>query len=61
MIVLPDTPTISIEEAGALLGVSRRTAFRMARSGDLPTVEVYRTRRVPTALFLAKFSLAPAK
>lgn len=63
MIVLPDTPTISVDEAAAILGISRRTAYRMAESGDLPTCDLggRRARRVPTATFLAKFGLVPAK
>lgn len=63
MIVLPDSPTISIEEAAVILGISGRTAYRMAKTGDLPTVKLgaHRSRRVPTAVFLAKFQLAPAK
>ena len=58
-IVLPQSPTISIGEAAAILGVSRRTGYRMAETGDLPIIDLgaNRARRVPTQVFLAKFSL----
>ena len=45
--VLP--ATLSIEEAGRLLGYSRDTAYEAARSGTLPTIRIgKRKRRVPT-------------
>lgn len=61
-IVMPETPTISIAEAAALLGVSRSTAHRMADSGEIPTIPLHnvRARRVLTAAFLAKFGLVAA-
>lgn len=58
-IVIPETPTISIEEAAVLLGIGRDSAYKMAATGELPTIRVRpRLRRVPTAKFLAKFELA---
>lgn len=58
-IVLPETPTISIDEAAAILGISRSSAYRMAELGDLPIIRLsVRSRRVPTAAFLAMFNLA---
>jgi excisionase family DNA binding protein len=33
-----DRLTLSVEEAGKLLGISRALAYRMARTGRLPTV-----------------------
>lgn len=45
--------TVSIEDAGKLLGVSRSYAYEMARSGHLPTITLgVRRRRVPTAALL---------
>ena len=42
-------PTLSIEEAGRLLGYSRDTAYAAARAGVLPTICIgKRKRRVPT-------------
>lgn len=40
-------PTLSVEEAGRVLGVGRGLAYRMARSGKLPTIRVGRLLRVP--------------
>lgn len=49
---LPDphiVPLVSIERAGALVGIGRATAFRAADAGDIPTITVAGTRWVPTA------------
>lgn len=40
--------TLSVAEAGRLLGVSPSTAYRMVRSGQLKTVKVGQRKRVPT-------------
>ena len=37
------------DEAAVTLGVSRRTIFRLIRSGDLATVQVRNTRRIPVS------------
>jgi excisionase family DNA binding protein len=44
--------TVSVEVAGALLGISRTTAYRLAASGEFPVsvLKVGRQLRVPTAL-----------
>jgi excisionase family DNA binding protein len=34
--------TLSVEHAARLIGISRATAYRMVRSGDLPAVRVGR-------------------
>jgi excisionase family DNA binding protein len=34
--------TLSVEHAARLIGISRTTAYRMVRSGDLPAVRVGR-------------------
>lgn len=58
---LPDPqtePTLSIERAAAILGISRRSGYELAEAGDLPTIAVGKRRRqVPTWRFLAKFDL----
>ena len=41
-------PTISIERAARLLGLSRSTAYRAAATGQLPTLAFGRRRLVPT-------------
>ncbi len=45
-------PTISVERAGQILGISRRSAYRAAARGELPTFKVGRRLLVPTARLL---------
>jgi len=45
-------PTISVEEAAGLLGVSRSAAYRAAKAGQLTTLRMGRRLRVPTAPLL---------
>ncbi len=50
--VLPDaneTPTVTVEEAGRLLGVSRGSAYEAASTGELPTIRIGRRLLVPVA------------
>jgi excisionase family DNA binding protein len=44
----PDEPTISVAEAGRLLGISQGHAYKATRDGDIPTVRIGRSLRVPT-------------
>lgn len=46
------TPTLSIPDAGILLGMSRTRAFQAARSGALPTIRLS-SRRVATTTVYA--------
>ena len=36
--------TLSVDEAAALLGISRKTAYRLASTGELPGVRMLGTR-----------------
>ncbi len=45
-------PIISIEEASSLLGISRRSAYRAATNGELPSLKLGRRVLVPTARLL---------
>jgi excisionase family DNA binding protein len=45
-------PTISVEEAAVLLGVSRSAAYRAAKVGQLQTFRMGRRLLVPTAPLL---------
>jgi excisionase family DNA binding protein len=45
-------PTISVEEAAELLGISRSAAYRAAKAGQLATLRIGRKPRVPTAPLL---------
>ncbi len=48
-----ERPTVTVEEAGELLGVSRGSAYEAARTGELPTIRIGRRLLVPTARLLA--------
>jgi excisionase family DNA binding protein len=39
--------TMTIEEAGAALGLSRATAYKLAHDGTLPTIRLGRQLKVP--------------
>jgi excisionase family DNA binding protein len=44
------TPTaLSVEQAGVLLGISRRSAYRAAAAGHIPTIRLGRRILVPAA------------
>ncbi len=50
---LGDFPaTISVERAGEILGVSRRSAYRAVARGQIPTIRLGRRLQVPTAALL---------
>jgi excisionase family DNA binding protein len=49
-------PTISVEHAAELLGVSRSAAYRAAKAGQLVTFRVGRRLLVPTAPLLRMLS-----
>lgn len=49
--------TITVEEAAALVGMSRSAAYRAAARGQLPTVRLGRRLRVPTTKFLSMLGL----
>lgn len=44
------TQTVSVQEAGEILGIGRVLAYRLAKSGELPVLRLGQRRlRVPTA------------
>ena len=50
-------PTLSVEHAAKLLGVSRSAAYRAAASGEIPTISFGRRLLVPTSRLLALLGL----
>lgn len=52
-------PTISVSEASEVLGISRRSAYRAAAAGELPTVKIGRRLLVPSARLLELLGLSP--
>ncbi len=51
--------TLTVEEAGELLGISRQSAYRAA-AGELPALRVGRRLIVPTARLLEMLGVAAA-
>ncbi|MDP8961937.1 MAG: helix-turn-helix domain-containing protein [Actinomycetota bacterium] len=57
----PDQPaTMTVEQAGQLLGISRRSAYRAAAAGDIPTIRLGRRILVPTARLHRLLGIDPA-
>ncbi len=52
-------PTVSVEQAGEMLGIGRTLAYRLAARGELPVpvVRIGRSLKVPTAPLLALLGL----
>jgi excisionase family DNA binding protein len=44
-----DRMTVTVEEAGQMLGISRNSAYGLAKSGGLPTIRLGRRLVVPKA------------
>ncbi len=58
--VIPDPrthPTIPVEVAGKVMGVSRGSAYEAARAGVIPTIRIGRRLVVPTAKLLELLGL----
>ena len=48
--------TMTVEEAGSLLGISRGAAYSAARSGDLPVIRIGKRILVPKEAFERLFA-----
>ncbi len=55
----PEPLTLTIEEAGKLLGVSRGLAYQAAREGQIPTIRLGRRLLVPRARLLELVGASP--
>lgn len=49
-------PTISVERAAEILGISRSSAYRAAKKGEIPTFKIGRRLLVPTARLMVMLS-----
>ncbi|WP_371500218.1 helix-turn-helix domain-containing protein [Kitasatospora sp. NBC_00374] len=61
--VLPDPrvqPTMTVPEAGRLLGLQKAASYNAARRGDIPTISVGRRLLVPTAKLRALLGIDAA-
>lgn len=52
MTELRDRATVSVPEAGSLLGLSRNSAYAAANRGDIPTISIGGRKVVPAARLL---------
>ncbi|MDP8928503.1 MAG: helix-turn-helix domain-containing protein [Actinomycetota bacterium] len=52
--------TMTVEQAGQLLRISRRSAYRAAATGDIPTIRLGRRILVPTARLHQLLAIDPA-
>ena len=50
----PDRLTMSVEEAGKLLGIGRSSAYGAIRRGELPSFKIGRRILVPRSALLRK-------
>jgi hypothetical protein len=50
--VLRELPTVSVEIAGAALGLGRASAYAAARRGEIPTLRLGKKLAVPTERLL---------
>ena len=48
-----DSLTVSVEEAGRLLGIGRSSAYSAVRRGEIPSIRVGHLYRVPRARLMA--------
>ncbi len=51
--------TISLDDAGRRLGISRNSAYKAAGRGDIPTIRIGRRLLVPRAAFERLFDPPP--
>lgn len=53
--------TLTVEEAGRVLGVGRSTAYELVRTGDLECLRLRRRIVVPVAHLAARLGVTPAE
>lgn len=54
-----DRPTLTVEEAGRIVGIGRSAAFAAAERGELPTIRFGRRLVVPTAALCSLLGIDP--
>ena len=62
MVAVPDPrerPTLTVDEVGRILGISRSLAYEGVRIGDIPSIRVGRRIIVPTAALRRLLELDP--
>lgn len=56
-----DRATITVDEAAAVLGIDRSTAYAAVHNGDLPHIRIGRRILVPVPKFLRMFQSSDAQ
>ncbi|MFI5720197.1 DNA-binding protein [Nocardia sp. NPDC051750] len=54
-------PTVSVEDTGKLLGVSRSTAYTVVANGEWPTIRVGHLIRIPSVWVRKQLQLDEAR
>jgi excisionase family DNA binding protein len=54
---LETRPTLSVDEAAVLLGISRSSAYAAVKAGQIPSLSFGRRLRVPTAALVRLLAL----
>lgn len=54
---LKQEPTCDVEDAAAVLGISRGSAYQGVKSGDIPSIRIGHRLRVPTRALLAMIGI----
>jgi excisionase family DNA binding protein len=54
-------PTLSVDEACVVLGISRSSGYAGAKTGELPVIQIGRRLRVPTAALIRMLELDEVK
>jgi excisionase family DNA binding protein len=44
-----EQPTVTVDEAAAVLGIGRNAAYAATRTGELPSIRIGRRTLIPTA------------
>lgn len=52
-----DKPTLTVEEAAAVLGIGRNSAYEAVRRGEIPSIRIGRRIVIPTARLIALVGL----
>jgi excisionase family DNA binding protein len=55
------TPTMTVEEAGQVLGMSRPTAYAAVKRGEIPVLRFGRRMLVPTARLRVMLGMEPGE
>ena len=53
----PSDPTMSVPDAGRLLGVGRNAAYEAVARGEIPAIRIGRILRVPKAALMRMLAL----